>query len=72
MDGGQMSVKVINISEIDSSELFLTRQFMLGDDSGPWFVVDGDLYLGRYEDKFTADEHADTLNELDSSNMRNS
>lgn len=54
-------VKVIHLSVVNTTELFKTREFMLGDNAGEWFVVDDDLYLGRYIDKFRAEEHAARL-----------
>lgn len=55
-------VRVIHISEITSTkDLFEMRQFMLGDSDGEWFVVDDDLFLGRYVDKYMAEEHASSL-----------
>jgi hypothetical protein len=59
--------KVIHISKIDTKELFETKAYLLGTpQSGDWFVVSGDtLYLGRYEAKENAQEHADSLNKTD-------
>ncbi len=52
-------VTVVHISEVDTEELFKTKQYLLGDNTGDWFVVaEGDLYLGRYEDKERAEWHA--------------
>jgi len=55
-------VRVIHLSEItNTKDLFEMRQFMLGDSEGEWFVIDDDLFLGRYIDKFRAEEHAAAL-----------
>lgn len=55
-------VIVINISEIDTAKVFQIREFLLGNNAGNWFVVDDNVYLGRYVDKTDAQEHANSLN----------
>lgn len=55
-------VKVVHISEINTAELFPSREFLLGDGKGDWFVVaDDELYLGRYVEKDDAESHASSL-----------
>lgn len=56
-----MSAKIIPLSEVNTKDLFDMKQFMLGDKTGNWFVVDDGLYLGRYEDLYRAQEHVDAL-----------
>lgn len=54
-------LKVLHISEINTKEMFETKQYMLGDNTGEWFVVDDDVYLGRYVSKEDAEEHVQNL-----------
>ncbi len=44
-------------------------EFLIGDESGDWYVVDEDIALGRYVEKSRAQEHADTLNSVDESDL---
>ena len=42
-------------------------EFLLGDGSGDWYVVDEDIAFGRYVEKSRAQEDADALNSVDES-----
>ncbi len=57
-------VRVVELKDVITNELFRTSGYMLGDNSGNYFVVSDGVYLGRYEDRHKAQEHADTLNNI--------
>lgn len=58
-----MPAKIVPVSEVNTSELFEVRQWTLGEQKGKWVVVDDDLILGIYEEKYRAEEHAASLND---------
>ena len=63
-------VKVIHLKDINTSAMFKTKAFMLGPGTGNYFVVEDDLYLGRYEFKYQARDHAESLNLLDNKELK--
>ncbi len=58
-------IKVVNIADITSVDIFKDKELQLGDQKGNWYVYDEglDVVYGRYIDKTTADYHAESLND---------
>lgn len=59
--------KIASISEVDSKLLFKLKQYLLGDETGDYFVIDeSGMPVGRYIYKESAQSHADNLNDKQS------
>jgi len=57
-------IRVVNIDEVNTPDLFIAKSVLLGQDRGRWFVVDENgTPFGRYINKEDADSHAEALND---------
>lgn len=55
------AVTVVHYNQICKRSLLSSKQFMLGDGEGKWFVVCDGMLLGRYVDRDDALEHARSI-----------